>query len=96
MGATFATLMYAGWDPTEPTFWMDIEGGNWALDPDTKPTIHTCGPLLDQLRQCMLKSFWGKASNVRNAGGLQNVPNLPFLKTHMEHYTRKGKHAEAG
>eukprot|EP00972_Heterocapsa_arctica_P016454 2427783-Heterocapsa_arctica.AAC.1 len=77
MGATFATLIDVGWEPRGPAEWLDTEGGKWALDPDSKPAIHTCAPLLDQLRQGIMKSLWCKAASARSGIGLDEVPNLP-------------------
>ena len=96
MGAAMATLLEAQWVPTGPSDWVDRRGERWTLDADSKPTVHTCEPLLGQLRQDLVGSLWFKASGLRNGAGLGKVPDLGQLQRHLRHLARKGQHGMAG
>ena len=95
MSTTIAVLLDAGWNPETPDSWLNRTGERWGFDPEATASKAACAPLLQDLREGLLESLWGKAAQYR--GGAAVTPSCAHaVRRQVALHLRHGRNREAG
>ena len=91
IGATIGTLYAVGWKPLSPDRWIDSNNVTWDYVPGSDYTN-----LINEIRDQTSLKIWDRAAEHMDGAGLEKGADLSVLKQHIQWYTNKGMHTEAG